>query len=58
MNAARYFLPHILALSVNSPFWLGHDSYTSSTHIDVVGTRFTIQLDGQVIMRDGSFTLV
>lgn len=23
MNAARYFLPHILALSTNSPFWLG-----------------------------------
>jgi carboxylate-amine ligase len=23
MNAARYFLPHIFALSVNSPFWLG-----------------------------------
>jgi carboxylate-amine ligase len=23
MNAARYFLPHILALSTNSPFWMG-----------------------------------
>jgi carboxylate-amine ligase len=23
MNAARYFLPHILALSTNSPFWEG-----------------------------------
>jgi carboxylate-amine ligase len=23
MNAARYFLPHLLALSANSPFWLG-----------------------------------
>jgi len=23
MNAARYFLPHLLALSTNSPFWLG-----------------------------------
>jgi len=23
MNEARYFLPHLLALSVNSPFWLG-----------------------------------
>src|SRR5580700_9088202 len=23
MNAARYFLPHILALSTNSPFWRG-----------------------------------
>ncbi|HZE88131.1 MAG TPA: carboxylate-amine ligase [Verrucomicrobiae bacterium] len=26
MNAARYFLPHMLALSVNSPFWLGRDT--------------------------------
>ncbi len=23
MNEARYFLPHLLALSANSPFWLG-----------------------------------
>ena len=23
MNEARYFLPHLLALSTNSPFWLG-----------------------------------
>jgi glutamate---cysteine ligase / carboxylate-amine ligase len=23
MNAARYFLPHLLALTSNSPFWLG-----------------------------------
>ena len=23
MNAARYFLPHLLALSTSSPFWLG-----------------------------------
>ena len=23
MNAARYFIPHIFALSTNSPFWLG-----------------------------------
>src|SRR6202022_364518 len=23
MNAVRYFLPHIFALSVNSPFWIG-----------------------------------
>ena len=23
MNHARYFVPHILALSTNSPFWLG-----------------------------------
>ncbi len=26
MNASRYFLPHILALSTNSPFWLGMDT--------------------------------
>jgi glutamate---cysteine ligase / carboxylate-amine ligase len=26
MNSARYFLPHILALSANSPFWLGMDT--------------------------------
>ena len=26
MNAARYFLPHLLALSVNSPFWMGRNT--------------------------------
>src|ERR1700758_2210249 len=26
MNQARYFLPHLYALSVNSPFWLGHNT--------------------------------
>jgi glutamate---cysteine ligase / carboxylate-amine ligase len=26
MNAARYFLPHIYALSVNSPFWNGYNT--------------------------------
>jgi carboxylate-amine ligase len=26
MNAARYFIPHILALSTNSPFWLGRNT--------------------------------
>ena len=26
MNAARYFLPHILALSTSSPFWLGDET--------------------------------
>jgi carboxylate-amine ligase len=25
MNQARYFLPHLLALSTSSPFWGGHD---------------------------------
>ena len=26
MNAARYFLPHIFALSTNSPFWAGRNT--------------------------------
>src|SRR5260370_2980936 len=26
MNQTRYFLPHIYALSVNSPFWVGRDT--------------------------------
>src|SRR6266545_7061308 len=26
MNEARYFLPHLLALSANSPFWLGRNT--------------------------------
>lgn len=26
MNAARYFLPHIFALSTSSPFWLGRNT--------------------------------
>ena len=26
MNAARYFMPHIFALSVNSPFWCAHNT--------------------------------
>ena len=26
MNEARYFLPHLLALSTSSPFWLGRDT--------------------------------
>lgn len=25
MNQARYFLPHLLALSTSSPFWAGHE---------------------------------
>ena len=25
-NAVRYFLPHVFALSTNSPFWSGHDT--------------------------------
>src|SRR3982074_2859732 len=26
MNSARYFLPHLLALSTSSPFWMGRDT--------------------------------
>lgn len=26
MNAARYFLPHVFALSTNSPFWVGRNT--------------------------------
>ncbi len=26
MNMARYFLPHLLALSTSSPFWMGRDT--------------------------------
>jgi carboxylate-amine ligase len=26
MNAVRYFLPHLLALSTSSPFWMGRDT--------------------------------
>jgi carboxylate-amine ligase len=26
MNEARYFLPHLLALSTSSPFWLGRNT--------------------------------
>ena len=26
MNEARYFLPHVFALSINSPFWLRRDT--------------------------------
>jgi glutamate---cysteine ligase / carboxylate-amine ligase len=35
INAASYFVPHILALSVNSPYWLGQDTGWSSYRIKV-----------------------
>ena len=35
MNTARYFLPHIFALSTNSPFWLGRDTGYKSYRIKV-----------------------
>ena len=35
MNMARYFLPHILALSTNSPFWLGLNTGFKSYRVKV-----------------------
>jgi len=35
MNAARYFLPHVLALSTSSPFWLGIDTGLKSYRCEV-----------------------
>ncbi len=35
MNAARYFLPHMLALSTNSPFWLGRNTGFKSTRTTI-----------------------
>src|SRR2546423_316430 len=35
MNAARYFLPHVLALSTSSPFWLGHNTGLKSYRCEV-----------------------
>jgi carboxylate-amine ligase len=37
MNDARYFLPHLLALSTNSPFWLGKDTGFKSFRTRVFG---------------------
>lgn len=35
MNAARYFLPHILALTTSSPFWLGRPTGLKSSRASV-----------------------
>lgn len=35
MNAARYFLPHIFALSTNSPFWKGRNTGFKSYRIKI-----------------------
>src|SRR5215475_9580252 len=35
MNAARYFLPHVLALSTSSPFWMGHNTGLKSYRTEV-----------------------
>ena len=40
MNAARYFVPHLLALSANSPFWLGMDMGLKSYRCKVPSTNF------------------
>src|SRR5579884_893665 len=37
MNEARYFLPHMLALSANSPFWEGRDTGMQSYRTVVWG---------------------
>lgn len=34
-NVARYFLPHIFALSTNSPFWVGRDTGYHSYRLQV-----------------------
>ena len=35
MNAARYFLPHMLVLSTSSPFWLGYNTGLKSYRSEV-----------------------
>ncbi len=35
LNAARYFLPHVLAFSTNSPFWVGRNTGFKSYRIKV-----------------------
>src|SRR6266581_1751126 len=35
MNASRYFLPHVLALSTSSPFWLGQNTGLKSYRTEV-----------------------
>src|SRR5438132_789913 len=37
MNQARYFLPHIYALSANSPFWVGHDTGLKGYRMKIAG---------------------
>ncbi len=35
MNQARYFLPHLLALSTSSPFWAGHEMGMKCTRLGI-----------------------
>jgi carboxylate-amine ligase len=37
MNQARYFLPHVLALSTSSPFWQGRDTGLKSYRTIILG---------------------
>src|SRR5947207_2204119 len=35
MNASPYFLPHVLALSTSSPFWMGHNTGLKSYRSEI-----------------------
>src|SRR2546422_1276816 len=35
LNASRYFLPHVLALSTSSPFWMGHNTGLKSYRSEI-----------------------
>ncbi len=35
MNASRYFLPHVLALTTSSPFWVGHNTGLKSYRSEI-----------------------
>src|SRR3954454_6009585 len=35
MNASRYFLPHVLALSTSSPFWMAHNTGLKSYRSEI-----------------------
>ena len=43
MNHARYFVPHLLALSSNSPFWLGMD-----TGLNPIAARCSTSFRGRI----------
>ena len=63
MNQTRYFLPHIYALSVNSPFWVGRNtgltgyrlkcsSVSANRHSDAF-ERFRIQDYCKLLVKTG-----
>src|SRR5258706_5300163 len=35
MNSSRYFLPHVLALTTSSPFWVGHNTGLKSYRSEI-----------------------